>query len=162
MLGEWLLRESRIAFWNRLYRGSPAKLEELDRELLSPTRESDDDDKMQFILLRACSAMFAEGSLATRRTLKALLLHGFASGGAGECEECETRLGELREDSDLFQVVDRHLTWQQAYSLVGGNPADYSARSRLCASLKEECQRQWEVVFGSRAPRILSEEEVRV
>lgn len=159
MLSEWLLRESRIAFWNRLYRGSPAKLAELDRALLSPTREASDDDKMQFILLRACSAMFAEGSLATRRTLKALLLYGFASGGANECE---ARLGELQEDSDLFQVVDRRLTWQQAYSLVGGNPADYSARSRLCAALKEECQRHWEAVFGSRTPRILSEEKARV
>ena len=157
---EWTLRECRVFFWNRLYREAPAALDELDRELLGTTRDSSDDDRLQFVLLRAFTAIFEEGSSSTRRTLKAVLLHGFASGGVASGEDAS--LGASGAGSGIYEVVDRHLTWQEAYSLVGGNPADYSARSRLCIALRAECQRQWEAVFGSAAPRVLSEEEAHV
>jgi hypothetical protein len=112
------------------------------------------------MLLRAFTAIFEEGSSSTRRTLKAVLLHGFASGDAASGEDAG--LDASRAGSGIYEVVDRHLTWQEAYSLVGGNPADYSARSRLCTALRAECQRQWEAVFGSAAPQVLSEEEAHV
>lgn len=159
MANEWALRESRVTFWNRLYRGAPAAMDELDRALLGFTRDSSDDDRLQFVLLRAFTAAFVTGSPSTRRTLKAVLLHGFASGAASS--EGAHR-DASRAGSELYEVVDRRLTWQEAYSLVGGNPADYSARSRLCIALRAECQRQWEAVFGSAAPRVLSEEEAHV
>ncbi len=139
-------REMRLVFWERILRGAPLDLIEIDREILPLVIDSPPMERMAFILLRAAATLADTGTVAVRRTLRIAIIYWFSntSVSPGKDEGREVDLFALR----LRDIIGLGLTWREAALAFGVNPRDYSAYQRLLRKLRVECANQWEALFG--------------
>lgn len=132
-------------FWDRLLQDTPPELDEVDRELLTLARAGDFDQRVAFVLLRSCVAIARGGTPAMKRNLKAALVHWISNSGYGDVSD---RVVQDDLPMTCYALMGQRLSWREAAILVGGNPNDYSAYSRLLERLVEECARTWRETFG--------------
>lgn len=142
---EQLVAERRLLFWNRLLADDVPCVDELDRELLTETRDGCTEERTAFVLLRACVLLGIKGSPATKRVMRTALFHWFSHVGSQEIADQEMSGGDA---TDALALMGRRLSWKEAAQLTGSNPDDYSAYHRFLKKLREECLVQWREVFG--------------
>lgn len=138
----------RLAFWQRLLREEEVGVAEIEHDLLPLARGGAMTEKMAYILLRGCVVAMEGMSPAMRRNLRAALIHWFSSTATPP----DLPHQDPVDPGDLRTVVGRRLTWAESARLVGGNPDDYSAYSRLTKALQDAVNAEWERTFGSPHP----------
>ena len=139
-------QEIRLVYWQRLLRGDPVEISDIDSQLLGLVREATTDERRAFVLLRACVELFNTGSDAARRNLRGTLIYWFSN--VGSRDESSTGTGF----TDIRDLMGRHLTWAECIREVGGNPDAYSARSRTVEKLQNAAKESWKELFGEELP----------
>jgi len=137
--------DMRVAFWQRLLVDESISPEDVDDELLALAKASSQEEKSAYVLLRAVVVANQEMSDAMRRNLKAAILYWFSQTGTSVGDG-----GEVGADpSRLETVIGRQLAWADCARSVGGNPADYSAYTRLLDRLRHAIRAEWFRAFGA-------------
>jgi len=137
--------DMRISFWQRLLVDESVSPSDVDEELLSLARVSSQEEKSAYVLLRAVVVAKQEMTDAMRRNLKAAILYWFSQTGTSEDDAREV----IVDPSRLETIIGRRLTWAECAKTVGGNPADYSAYTRLLDRLRSAIQAEWAHAFGA-------------
>ena len=150
-----LLREDRLAFWDRLIRGVQVPPAECDDLLTQLAVNADPEEQAGCILLLASVGIANEANRAMRRNLRAALKYWFSHTGTKESREAPG-LHDVQEGG-LESVIGLYLSWPEAMESVGGNPNDYSALKRLESLLRARCVEEWERRFGTPAPAEMSD-----
>lgn len=151
-------RELRLVFWERILRGIPIDPSEIDRDVLSLITDSSPREKMAFILLRAAAELARTGTPAIARTIRIAIVYWFSNTGSSSEIDPDRQIDS--SSLSIRDVVGLGLSWREAALLFGANPRDYSAYQRLIQSLRKECVKQWETIFGESMAKTIS--EVRV
>lgn len=145
-----LLREDRLALWDRLIHGENVAQTELDQLVTKLAHDAPGEDRASCMLLLATANIASQGSRAMRRNLIAALRYWFSHTGS------KIRPPDLDprglKDVGLIELMGLYLSWPEAMLSAGGNPDDYTALKRVEKKLKEKYEEEWERVFGSSAP----------
>jgi hypothetical protein len=139
-------RSLRLRYWNRLFRGLGASIEELDDGLRMWAQRATTEDRRAFILLRACVGLFVSSRWAVRHALRIAILYWFSHlGGEGE----QPRRVLARSSAfHLSDALGAKLTWDEAVASMRRKPVDFSAYLWILEYVEAAYQRHWEEVFG--------------
>ena len=143
---EYEARETRMMFWNRIMQGNPPEVHEVDEALLPFTHDTGIESRLAFTLLRASAEIAKSGTETMKRNLRIALLCWF-SGTSTEAKAASAQ-SKISQQSCIYEIVNRRITWHEAATIFGANPNDYTARQRLMKRLQEECVIHWVRVFG--------------
>jgi len=141
-----VMQERRVMLWNRILQGNPPSEEELNHELLSYSRDADEDERLAVALLYACSRIARGDSEAMKRNLLVSMLCWFSAGPRAEEKLLPQPLGG--EPPRINEITGLNLSWREASMLVGSNSNDYSARKRLLECLQSTCVEVWRGLYG--------------
>jgi len=145
-----LLREDRLALWDRLLRGEPVRPEDCGQLVSQVSHDASPEERAGSILLLASIRIAEEANRAMRRNLRAALRYWFSHTGTKD-RPPKLRLRDL-SDAGLERVIGLYLSWPEAMESVGGNPKDYTALKRLESTLRARCANEWRERFGSTPP----------
>jgi len=146
-----LAREARLALWDRILRGEELPPDELNY-LKMAAHDLDDEDRLGIVLLFAAAEIASRGG-ASQRHLIAALRYWFSQAGSAVAR-ADADLDEIRQGG-LPECLGTHLRWPEAAQTAGINPNNYMALKRITESLRQECVRQWERLFGGPVPLAL-------
>lgn len=145
-----LLREDRLALWDRLIQGELIDQLELNQLVTKFVHAVPVEERIGCALLLAATNIASQESRAMRRNLVAALRYWFSHTGS------KIRPPDLDpyglKDAGLIELMGLYLSWPEAMLSVGGNPDDYTALKRVERKLKEKYEEEWDRVFGSSAP----------
>jgi len=148
-----LLREDRLAFWDRLIHGESVEFEELDQLVTKLAHDASDEDRINSVLLLAAAQIARVGRRAMRRNLVAALRYWFSHVGT---KDRPSKFDPRKiENCGLIDIMGLYLTWPEALASVlaaKSRTADYTALKRIERCLEEEYMKEWERLFGSSAP----------
>lgn len=153
-----LLREDRLIFWDRLIQWEIVELKELDQLITKLAHDASAEEKASSVLLLAAALVARVERRAMRRNLVAALRYWFSHVGTKD------RPPQLKECEDFYRLnsgglldfMGLYLSWSEAMCSVGANPNDYSALKRLEKRLKQAYEKEWERLFGSSVPPIIT------
>ncbi|RLC72166.1 MAG: hypothetical protein DRI26_03550 [Chloroflexi bacterium] len=146
-----LVREARLALWDRILRGEEPPSEELSY-LKKAACDLSDEDKLSVVLLFAAAEIASRGG-PSQRHLIAALRYWFSQAGSAAARE-HLDLEEISQGG-LPECLGTHLRWPEAAQTIGISPNNYMALKRITESLRQECVRQWEKLFGGPVPLAL-------
>lgn len=144
-MNQELLREDRLALWDRLIHGERVELKELDQLVTKLAHDASDEDRVSSVLLLAAAQIARVGRRAMRRNLVAALKYWFSHVGT---KDRPSKVDSRKiENCGLIDIMGLYLTWPEASGTV-----DYTALKRIEECLKEKYMKEWERLFGSSAP----------
>lgn len=149
-----LLREDRLAVWDRLVRGEHVPSEDVSGFILRLSHDAPPEEKASCVLLLASLRIANEGRRAMRRNLRAALRYWFSHSGSND-RPVKLNPRDL-QDAGLERLVGLYLSWPEAMKSVRGNPEDYTALKRVEKQLRAQCAVEWQEQFGSGVPAELS------
>ena len=145
-----ILRDERLAFWDRLVRGERIEQAELDALLSKLAHEASDEERAGTVLLCAVARCREEMRPASRWRLQAALWYWFSQTGTPD-RPARFALRRLR-GAGLADLAGLHLTWPEVMQAQGKNPNDYSPLKRIEKDLMRLVQEQWVALFGTEPP----------
>jgi hypothetical protein len=143
-------RAARLSLWNRLFRGLPVGLGELDSGVLCGDLSSP-DECAAYVTLRACAALAASERQAVRCALRIAILYWFSNIGEHR-GDARGPLQPKRRAFHLGEAIGTGLTWDEAVAMMNRKPVDFSAYLWLLEVLETEYAIQWSATFPGTAP----------
>jgi hypothetical protein len=143
-------RLARLTVWNRLFRGVPVRLDELDASLLCGDPDWP-EDCASYVMLRASVVVSNSARFPIRRALRVAILYWFsnvADPAGGDPPPLKPR----RSSFHLREAIGTRLSWDESVAAMDLKPIDYSAYVRVVEVVQEEYAQQWNSLFPGRAP----------
>lgn len=138
-------RLARLSLWNRLFRGLPVSVDELDPVLLCGNPSSL-EERGAYTTLRACVVLSNTSRQAVRCALRVAILYWFSNVGE-QRGEARASLEPRRSAFHLGEAIGTGMTWDEAVAAMKRKPIDFSAYLRILEIVHGEYVVQWDRVF---------------
>lgn len=145
-----ILRDERLAFWDRLIRGERIEQAEFDGLISRLAHDASDDERAGTVLLFAVAQYREKMRPSSRWRLQAALWYWFSQTGTLD-RPARFTPSRLR-GAGLADLAGLHLTWPEVMKAQGKNPNDYSPLKRIEKDLMALVEEQWIALFGKQPP----------